>query len=423
VVEEVYELQRYDPFRRTWKNPFLPTDPPHWTDVSLTRKRPRNEITPPARWTWQDDWHVDMSGRVGVDIDEEGWDYAVDFSGLDRKKKGKQSSLDCARRRRWLRTRAPTPPDLDDPARPLSVVWDVQSLESGRKIIRIRSPVQVQNNLPFPVVVVLSHPTWNEQFEFGPVLPEALFSIPVKYAYATGMQLRHADLPSEPTEVFSTVPSATDSRVNHPGVIPAGAAGRMQFVVQRTVRGRQLFFLLEPLGVMANWLPCTLHVRFRYGETKQQRATEEEEVALAPGQKFKVVRGNVREAVSMSFRVGSFDWSPFVPFRDPEKRHKRRDIGFSSDGDSTNLALSLKNHVIEDTGAVDCVVFSKFALVDRTGLELAIKGKSPASNGNVVRNSFARTAESEEKSADPIARLDNVSDLCLPRSVRMLCLC
>jgi len=201
-------------------------------------------------------------------------------------------------------------------------------------------------------------------------------------------------------------------------VISAGAAGTMQFVVQRTVRERQLFFLLEPLGVMANWLPCMLHVRFRYGvvnqqqqqqQQQQQRAPEEEEVALAPGQKFKVVRGNVRDAVSMSFRVGSFDWSPFVPFRDPEKKHKRRDIGFSYGGDSTNLTLSLKNHVIEDTGSVDCVVFSKFALVDRTGLELAIKGKSSASNGNVVRNSFARTAESEEKSADPIARLDNVS--------------
>jgi hypothetical protein len=261
-------------------------------------------------------------------------------------------------------------------------------------------------------VVVLSHPTWNEPFEFGPVLPEALFSIPVKYAYATGMQLRHADVPSDLTEVFSTVPSATDSKVSRRGVIPAGAAGTMQFVVQRTVRDRQLFFLLEPLGVIANWLPCTLHVRFRYGEAKQQRAPEEEEVALVPGQKFKVVRGNVKEAVSMSFRVGSFDWSPFVPFRDSENKHKRRDIGFSYGGDSTDLVVSVKNHVDEDTGAVDCVVFSKFALVDRTGLELAIKGKSIASSGNVVRNSFARTSESEEKSAAPIARLDSVSDLC-----------
>src|SRR3546814_2966731 len=138
----------------------------------------------------------------------------------------------------------------------------------------------------------------------------------------------------------------------------------MQFLVQRTVQDRQLFFLLEPLGVLQNWLPCTLNARFQYGDGKRQ---EEEQVALAPGEAFKIVRGNVREAVAMAFQVGDFNWTAFVPFRDPERKHKRRNIGLSSGGDTTNLVISTKNHVDEETGAVDCAVFSKFVMVDRSG--------------------------------------------------------
>ncbi|CAM9874092.1 unnamed protein product, partial [Sphacelaria rigidula] len=53
--------------------------------------------------------------------------------------------LDGARRRKWVRTRAPKPLPLDDPFRKLYVTWEVTATPHGRLEVTLRSTVQVVN--------------------------------------------------------------------------------------------------------------------------------------------------------------------------------------------------------------------------------------------------------------------------------------
>lgn len=45
--------------------------------------------------------------------------------------------LDQARRRKWIRTRAPRPLALDNPFRPLSLAWEVNATPQGRFEVRV----------------------------------------------------------------------------------------------------------------------------------------------------------------------------------------------------------------------------------------------------------------------------------------------
>ncbi|CAN0500942.1 unnamed protein product, partial [Laminaria digitata] len=84
-------------------------------------------------WEWRDDWHVDFSKEVGKEIDAAGWEYAVEFGGFGLVTKSRtRRDLDQARRRKWIRTRAPKALPLDDPFRPLYLAWEVNVTPQGR---------------------------------------------------------------------------------------------------------------------------------------------------------------------------------------------------------------------------------------------------------------------------------------------------
>ena len=70
-----------------------------WSDVTGTIKRTKeNTKLPSLSWTWISDWIVDFSMIGGVD--DEGWQYAIDFQGSFH---SKNVFTDLVRRRRWLR--------------------------------------------------------------------------------------------------------------------------------------------------------------------------------------------------------------------------------------------------------------------------------------------------------------------------------
>jgi hypothetical protein len=61
--------------------PYLPTDPHNWSDKRGRGNKPRESVglPPDGLWEWQGNWHVDMRGQIGKEIDKEGWEYAFDF--------------------------------------------------------------------------------------------------------------------------------------------------------------------------------------------------------------------------------------------------------------------------------------------------------------------------------------------------------
>eukprot|EP00803_Ostreobium_quekettii_P005648 evm.model.scf_1045.3 EVM.evm.TU.scf_1045.3 scf_1045:28438-36140(+) len=115
VVEEVFENERCMPFRGWGHTHFLPTDRlRHWSLRQLSFSSVEfSEVEPaiPDGWRWEEpEWEVDMSGLDSKAVDEDGWMYAVNFSGLVFPPAGcgKKTAATFVRRRRWIRTRIRT---------------------------------------------------------------------------------------------------------------------------------------------------------------------------------------------------------------------------------------------------------------------------------------------------------------------------
>ena len=84
VMDEIYQNQRFDPLNATWVTPFMISDPPEMTDSS-GKERTKEEVKlPDETWCWQGAWEVDISGKVGVELEETGWYYNTSFTALER---------------------------------------------------------------------------------------------------------------------------------------------------------------------------------------------------------------------------------------------------------------------------------------------------------------------------------------------------
>jgi hypothetical protein len=102
------------------------------------------------------DWNVEFDGIVGIEIDEEGWEYANNFTAFSiSNKRRTKKPLDVTRRRKWTRSRISKSSASDELLRPLTVVWDVKTLQNGSRLALIRSGLQVKNDMSFPISVAI----------------------------------------------------------------------------------------------------------------------------------------------------------------------------------------------------------------------------------------------------------------------------
>ena len=125
VVEEVFENQRYQPFRgwgSSWPGHMLPTDCGKWSDrVGLPKVGTQSQIFElvapalPPSWVWlETEWKIDRSGQGQGLVDQDGYYYGVmAFSGLKdyppaSAEAAKKTMKKFVRRRRWIRTRIHT---------------------------------------------------------------------------------------------------------------------------------------------------------------------------------------------------------------------------------------------------------------------------------------------------------------------------
>ncbi len=219
VVEEVYQCQRFHNITRKWSAPFMLGDGPEFTRKDWrhsaskdAKETPLDSITLPdeSQWEWRDAWHVDFSKEVGTQIDAAGWEYAVEFGAFNLIASSRtRKDLDQARRRKWIRTRAPKPLPMDDPFRPLHLTWEVGVTPQGRLEATIRSTVQLTNNTGLPLEVRALCSAWPRGEQDGPGSPRTSFfskgpgerslgcvapgdtlDVPVKMVYASHLQLR-----------------------------------------------------------------------------------------------------------------------------------------------------------------------------------------------------------------------------------------
>lgn len=94
----LYENQRWNPLTG-YTTHMLPTDRHMWSDATGRHKRSKDGTKLPSmHWQWVSEWAVDYQTPGGVD--QEGWQYAIDFPASYHGRKG---FTDYVRRRRWVR--------------------------------------------------------------------------------------------------------------------------------------------------------------------------------------------------------------------------------------------------------------------------------------------------------------------------------
>ena len=111
-VEWVFEHARFMPTLGWSHDYLLPTDRRRWSqfDTAASTDSLRELISLPSGWQWAEVWQKDMRGAGSGAVDSQGWAYAVDFPFLHsppRPGDGRESTMRCVRRRRWVRVRKP----------------------------------------------------------------------------------------------------------------------------------------------------------------------------------------------------------------------------------------------------------------------------------------------------------------------------
>lgn len=221
VIEEVYEQRRYKPLVQKWTAPYMPGDPEKYTDFLGKTKRTKESVICPPNWKWQSDWHVDSSGNIGVDIDENGWHYGFDFGSLltSKKRVGIKKATHYVCRRRWIRTRVPinnhdtntgksnnfmsssssSLVSNEDPLAGRYLMSHVFPHIDGSNIVQIISNKRIENQLPYSIYVQLTCDTsWHvgSVIVMGPILEGEVFNVPLEYSNCRYISVKaHVDSP------------------------------------------------------------------------------------------------------------------------------------------------------------------------------------------------------------------------------------
>lgn len=383
IQEIVYECSRYEPITGTWRKPFLLGDHYEWTDASGTiiRDMQTASILPNDKWEWQTPWNVDVEGIIGEEIDKDGYEYGTTFSSFSVASKRRIfQSMDCVRRRRWIRMRVPIislSKDIDQD-RLYSVLWDVKTLKNGSKIIEISSGLQVKNLLPFPIIIALDS-SLEEVEVFEPIKQFETFCIPLSSSHATRMKIRPYKFGEEPYEwsqYFFCHQLMYNTTTIKDIICTSGDERTACFRIQLIQLNKSLTISCIPYFNITNKLLCDVHFRCSSSDNKEEVGT------LKSGTSSKLTYINLEYAPTISFNIGNnLLWSDPVSIElevESENDYKLRgdvekgvDIEILYPNGYPAIALSMLVRMRNDN-CFEIDIFSKGAFVDKTGLGIAI---------------------------------------------------
>lgn len=307
--------------KANWLKPYLSNDVPEWTDMTCMLSLSRdNVLLPDSKWTWVNDWTVDVSGALGEETDSDGWSYETDFDCFTRKKRHYQRGDSC-RRRRWTRTRMIKPPPMNDPQRRLHIVWESAKDDAGCYRVMVRSHVRIFNTTASPLVFFAYTPSWDEDQYIGSCAAGKSLDVPVLYASTAYMRIgkrastqRKISL-SECvyTDRFAVVPTAhTSSSYLRTSLDLKDVHGTtLHYLVELKVTNGMLDIIVDPVFRVKNLLPCQLECRVGQVTLRQKsRAT--------PGSRQKRLSAEVTKTETLTVSSGKEDTCSAVsPFRRP----------------------------------------------------------------------------------------------------------
>ena len=351
IVEDVYENQRWDGIKQRWTRPWITLgEPDEWTDASLKPKSsPKLIKLPSDRWEWLDEnWKIDTSGKVGEDIDENGWEYGVDFRAFTVSSKRRTfKPLDTFRRRRWVRARAfksndsgvsNTDSSTDNNNRQLNIIWDVQVNSHGNREVYVRTSLQICNRMPFAVSCKLGGlgiANAHNDKHVDLIVPGDGFikSVPLLSVHASTIKFRPHDsdyitqtnsnsgcsnflwsddvdcklLSTVNGESFVTVKDllcSGDVKSNNESDIC------MRAYIKHTAK--VLHITILPYAILYNCLPCDLLFKV-YNDNQYDNSSDRhvEQGKLSPGASCKLayVPVSIDYGTRITFQTGLYDWT------------------------------------------------------------------------------------------------------------------
>jgi hypothetical protein len=390
LIVEYFQNERFDPLLGTWRQPFLPIDPPF---ESNGRGKPTNATrqTLPEGWEWLGDWIVDMRGVESGAIDSDGWEYGTSFGSLcvDRASMRRtRRQMDSVRRRKFIRFRV-VRKGAESERRPLSVLWSVQQNQNGTREVTLRSCVEFVNVLPYAVMVAVSRRSASEEepVEFGPIQVNQSFPMPLMCTNSSSARLRPVDWPHGWSDPFMCGVLPLDYVTKYAVECKCNDAAALFIEVHSFQKNKCLQLTMATYAEISNWLPCDIQYSLSadpgYVETG----------ALQSGKTDRLAHIDVRCGVKLSIHAGSLRTQGFAVPIDCSANSDFRMILCDARGEA---ALNIKVETsISATRGISVIVYSPFALVDRSGLDLVVWSR--AKDGvDSLRSTFASSFKEEK---------------------------
>ena len=370
VVVEYYQNQRFDPLLREWRLPFLPMDPPADSNVKGKPTRKHVEALDQG-WEWLGDWIVDMRGEEGLEIDPDGWEYGASFAALcveKPKQRRTRKPMDSVRRRRLIRTKVHRSSDASDRSQPLNVIWSIEQVQDGSRIITMRPVIQFENKLPYELMLSLHHQSMPEPMELGPIKAGGIYHVPLLRQFVSSAKIRPVNDPGAWSAAFMCSTLPYDYKTKHDLECSSNEAAPYFIEVHASQRNKALKITFATYAAISNWLP--FQVRFRCSSNRGYS----EMGSLEPGASSLLSHINTHYGAKVSLQASELSWSDSVGI-DTTTVTDTRVVLYNSQGTSS-LVVFLQTLIDKDSKSVTLVLYSPAALIDRTGLDLCVWTKT-----------------------------------------------
>ena len=366
IVVEYYQNQRFDPLMREWRQPFFPMDPP--ADSNARGKSTRVHYqTLEQGWEWIGDWIIDMRGEEGLEIDPDGWEYGTSFNSLcieKPKHRRTRRHMDSVRRRRFIRTKVFTTNDVSEHSRPLDLLWSIEPLQDGSRVIVVRSGTQFMNRLPYAVMLSMSHRSLPTPVQFGPISSGGIFHVPLLYQFVKCAKIRPADIPDAWSNEFmcSALPYEYKTKYD----LECASSDTATYFVEVHVmqRDKTLKIVLATYAAISNWLP--FQVRYRCSSSHGYS----EMGSLDSGETNRLLHINTHYGAKLALQASNLSWSDSICI-DTTATVESKLLLYNSIG-TPCLPIFFKTKVDEDTKSVCVMLYSPAALIDRSGLDICV---------------------------------------------------
>jgi hypothetical protein len=426
-----------------WLHPYLDGDVHEWTDMTGVLKLERDRVMlPDNKWIWANDWTVDTSSGYGEYTDADGWEYATDFKAFGHIRRFYKEGDSC-RRRRWTRTRLMKPPKLDDPLRPLAVVWSCSKDGDGNQIIKVTSTLRVHNFTQLDLTLFGYSHSWKSDELAGCVGAGEEFAIPLHLSGMTYIRLAVGNVNDNDdrddisdalsTNEFSSsdyiliTPSDYKSesifRVSinpdYDKAVELNLPRTLNFTIKLVCKSGCTQIMINPILKVSNLLPCPLQFRLSEGAVDGIVETQNEEELFLEEQLLEVGMESSSLAVDatlnplISFRVPGYRWShkqrivnrkcALLSWRpnvqDAKLQYKSSELDSNRDEYTSVIAFERLTYggdpliIVLEVVPGDCPllrIFAQYWIIDKTGFGLRFCDGSQDLLGTTLRTESPR---------------------------------